>query len=101
MVGSDPQFNELLECFGVLNEKGCVRFRGDVCHVAIDLISLSAALVEVGGERKKRRSESDFQGQKCGLVMTEADDAVAFAGDHDLLELQDGVVCRGEAAVIR
>jgi hypothetical protein len=100
VVTPDPSLNYFLKILGLLDEQVCVCFRRDIRHVVIHLIALAAALFEIGGEGDHRRAERQFQSLKRRLVMSEAHDPVALAGENNFGELQDGVVGGGKAAII-
>lgn len=100
MIALDPPLNKFLEILSLLNEQVCICFSRDICHIVINLVSLAAALFEIGREGENRWPQCQFQSLKRRLVMAEANNPVALACDHNFGQLQDGVIGGGKAAII-
>ena len=58
------------------------------------------ALIEVGGKRDDGRPQCEFQGLKRRLMVAESYSPVTLTRDHDLGQLQNGIIGSGEAAVV-
>jgi len=100
VIHANPVFDKVPKLFRLLHKEAHFGLGRHIGHVVIDLVSPAAAEVEVGRECVNGGPHRNLQRLKRDLMMSQPDDAVSFAGDHDLGELQDCIVGSCEAAVV-
>lgn len=98
---SNPAFDKLAEFASLVYQIICFRFRGYVCAVIIDLVSLSPASVEIRDKRRNVGAHGDFHGLEGRKVVTWTGCAIPCAGDRYFGQLEDRVVGRRKPAVRR
>ncbi len=99
MFLADPRFYQLFEILGFLYQIIRLRFGCNICSVVVNVVPLAAADIKVGDEGGDLRAHHQLQHPERRLMMTEPHNSVSFTRDHHLRELQDRIICGGEAAV--
>src|SRR5207253_2046298 len=97
----NPSLNKLAELFGLPEKILCLRLGSGVRAVIINKISLAPTGIEISGQRGDRRTDCNLDGLEGCLVMPRTNNPIASTGNHDLAQLENGVVSGRKPSVCR